>query len=398
MATRRSSLGQLKQLNEWRVIDALRRLGDLSRAELVAATGLSRSTISNVVATLQERAIIDERPATSTAPPGPGRPGATVGLRSQAGIAVGIAVDRENLRVAAVDLAGRVLTQRAEPVSPDTRGTAVIARAAEVVRAIVDAIGVRRDRVVGIGVGLPGPVDIAHGGVAPTSTLRRWAGLDVRAQLSAALDVAHVFPDNDANLGALGELQHGAGRGVENLIYLRVGPGVGGGLILGGQLYRGDDGYAGQIGHITAVADGKPCPCGRRGCLSTLASSWAVAGELEHIHGPELSAARIVSLADGGDREARTALHEAGTHTGRVLAALVNTLNPARIILGGELGARSEDLLAGAREALATNIQPVASKTLSIVHAELGDRSEVLGAAARVLHDEAHVSTFMAGV
>ena len=393
----RSALAELKQRNEWLVIDALRDSGLLTRAGLVDVTGLSRSTIGNVVVELQRRGIVDERQRSPRPASVPGRPGAAVTLRSAAGVAVGIAIDRECVRVAAVDVGNRPLAERWEGIPTGADGGMILTRVAELVRSLAGEIPIALERIVGIGIGLPGPVDLDLGGVDSTATLRRWAGLDVRGRLSQLLEGLHVMPDNDANFGALGELQYGAGRGVGNLIYVRIGPGIGGGLIIEGQLHRGDGGYAGEIGHITSVPDGKPCPCGRRGCLSTVASTWAIAEQLAPVHGPDLSVARILALAASGNPHARTALREAGTHIGRVLGALVNALNPGLVILGGELGAGSEHLLAATRGTLAQNVQPIAERRLRVVHAELAEHAEVLGATARVLRDERRMRAFVAG-
>src|SRR4051794_593864 len=341
MERRRSALGKLKERHEWTVVDAVRRAGALTRADLVVHTGLSRSTVAALVTELQQRGILEERARSPRPPSTPGRLGGAITLRTSAGVAVGIAIDRESVRVAAVDLAARVLAQRSEALRRDADGAAIVVRCAELIRSLAAEIPIARERIIGVGIGLPGPVDAGYGGVHPTSTQRRWAGLDVRSALSRELDGVPVFPDNDANYGALGELQYGAGRHVRNLLYLRVGPGIGGGLILDGRLYRGDDGYAGEIGHTTAVDDGKPCPCGRSGCLSTVASTWAVADRIAPVHGPRLSAQRILGLATADDEPTIAALEDAGTHIGRTLSGLVNALNPGAVVLGGDIGANS---------------------------------------------------------
>jgi predicted NBD/HSP70 family sugar kinase len=390
----RSSLVDLKQRNEWAVVQALRDRHALTRPELVDATGLSRSTVANVIVDLQQRGVVDERARSPQT--GPGRFGATVTLRSSAGVAVGVAIDRETIRVAAVDLSARVLAETDEPIARDAAGTDIIARCATLVRGAIAEISLPLQRIVGVGIGIPGPVDITHGGVHPAATLRRWAGLDVRRELSTLLEGAHVFPDNDANFGALGEHQYGAGRGAENLIYVRIGPGIGGGLIIDGELHRGDRGFAGEIGHITAIGNGAPCPCGRRGCLSTIASTGAIASRLTAIHGPGLDTATMLRLATDGDRHTTASLREAGTHLGRVLSGLVNALNPALVILGGELGATSSHLLEATDHALNAHIQPIAGYDLQLAHAQLGARSEVLGASARVLRDNRHVRSYVA--
>src|SRR3954470_9207546 len=368
MESRLSALGKLRQRHEWTVVDALRRAGALTRADLVDHTGLSRATASPLVAELQRRGILEERARSPRPPSTPGRLGGAIALRTSAGAAVGIAIDRESVRAAAVDLTARVLAHHEEPLGKAAGGPEIVARCAELVRSLAAEIPIPTERIVGVGIGLPGPVDTSFGGVHPASTQRRWAGLDVRSELSRRLDGVPIFPDNDANYGALGELQYGAGRHAQNLIYLRVGPGIGGGLIINGRLYRGDDGYAGEIGHITAADDGTPWPCGRRGCLSTVASTWAIA---DQIQAPRLSVRDIRALARANDPRPITALRDAGTHIGRTLSALVNALNPTLIILGGDIGANSPHLLEATDRALHAHIQPIAGQHLRVVHAKL---------------------------
>ena len=361
-------------------------------------TGLSRSTIANVVGELQQRGIVHERLPETPPRSGRGRPGAAISLRADAGIAIGVAIDREHIRVAAVDLGVNVLAERAEPLPSDADGVAAIDATARLVRAVAAHLGKDMTRIVGVGIGLPGPVDVERGGVDRKATVRRWAGFNVRDELSRRLGRVHVFPDNDSNFGALGELQHGAGRGVRNLMYVRVGPGIGGGLVIDGQLYRGDVGYAGEVGHVPAVTDGELCTCGRHGCLSTVAASWAIIDRLTPTHGPDLTIQRVLSLAARGDDRAAAALRDAGAHTGRTLSGVVSTLNPALLVLGGDVGAHSPDFLEAAASELVAHMPDTSANAVRVVQAALGDRSEVLGASARVLRDEGRIRAFMASV
>jgi predicted NBD/HSP70 family sugar kinase len=391
----RSSLVDLKERNEWRVLEVVRDVSEVSRAELVVMTGLSRSTIANVTAELLERGLIVERAPSATRRAGRGRPGSVIALRAGAAVAVGAAIDREQIKVAVVDLAADVLADARQPIEPAADGVAVLELTAHLIRAALTDAGKDITRVIGVGLGLPGPVDVERGGVGQQATVRRWAGLNARGELSRRLGGVAVFPDNDANFGALGELQHGAGRGAENLLYVHVGPGVGGGLVIGGRLFRGDSGYAGELGHLPAVEGGERCTCGRRGCLSTVAASWAIIGRLMPLHG-SITIGRALELADEGDEAAATALHDAGVHTGRALLGAVSALNPGQLVLGGDIGARSSHFRDAVAEELSANLLETTAQAVRVVPAALGDRSSVLGASARVLRDEDRVRAFMA--
>ena len=388
-----SALVQLRELNEWNLVSALRRGQALTRAELQGITGLSRPTIGNAVVSLQDRGIVEERipPATSRQA---GRPAALVHLLP-AGIAAGVSIDRDSLTVALIDLTGQLRGYRREKIAAATRGNTILARAAHLVAALTTDAGISLDRVIGVGIGVPGPVNVEIGSVDENTTLRRWTGTNIRTALSGELNGAIVLPDNNANLGALGELQYGAGRNAQNLIYVHVGSGVGGALVLDGRLYRGEQGYAGEIGHIRAVPDDRPCPCGKTGCLSTIASVWAISRQINGDDAQASTAQTILQLDRAGDTATQNALHDAGTCTGRVLVSLIDMLNPGLIILGGALGAGSGTFLRAAQSAIESGIQPSHQRGLRVMAAELGDRSEVLGAAARVLSDDNCVHPFI---
>jgi predicted NBD/HSP70 family sugar kinase len=387
----RSSLKDLKRQNERRVFGLLRGNPTMTRAALASATGLSRSTIGNVIRSLEERGIVEEGEHTGARHSLTGRPAVAVALVPGSGATVGVAINRERLKIGVADLRGTVLAEHDEPLVAGSDGETILVLVADRVRAMITAAGTPRGRVIGLAIGIPGPVD-DHGAVDARSPSPRWAGVRVRETLSRLLDGLPVVPDNDANYGAVGELHYGAGRDVADLIYVSIGPGIGGGFVVGGQLRRGHSGYAGEVGHITAVEDGPRCTCGRLGCLSTVAASGALLDAWARDRGERLTVSGLLELADTGDPHAHALLFEAGVHVGRVCGALVNALDPARVVLGGELGSRSQNLLHGVRHALERYAHPVLAG-VDVVHAVLQDRAEVLGAVAAVLRDDELVSS-----
>jgi predicted NBD/HSP70 family sugar kinase len=186
-------------------------------------------------------------------------------------------------------------------------------------------------------------------------------------------------------MGALGEKAFGAGRGVEDVIYIRLSAGIGAGLILSGQPYRGSGGIAGEVGHILSDPDGPICRCGNRGCLEAVASPVAVAGLLERSIGHPVSVNELLALVAEGHRGARRAVSDAGEAVGRAVASLVNTLNPERVIVGGDLAQAGPVLLDPIAAAIERHAVPPAAAVAEVVPGLLGERAEVLGAAALIL-------------
>ncbi len=234
--------------------------------------------------------------------------------------------------------------------------------------------------------GLPGPYDPGRQMVNSATILPGWVGRNAVEELSTRIGV-QVEVDNDANLGALGELTFGAARGVTNGIYVKISTGIGGGLILGGALHRGATGIAGELGHVQVQADGVSCICGGRGCLQTVAAVPGLLAAARGAHGPRLELAGLIELVRGGDFGTRRIIGEAGRAIGRVLADLCNHVNPEAIVVGGDLSAVGEPLLAGIREAIDRYALPGAAEAVDVRAAVLGERAEVLGALSLVIAD-----------
>src|SRR5204862_1661710 len=182
---------------------------------------------------------------------------------------------------------------------------------------------VERARVIGAGMGLPGPINQDDGVVGSSAILPGWIGVAAGAEMRARLDLP-VMVDNDANLGALAVAAFGAARDAGDLIYLKVSSGIGAGLILNGRLYRGSTGLAGELGHVLVDPDGLVCRCGNRGCLETLAATGALVELLRRSHGEELTVGSMLSAAREGDLGCRRVIHDAGRALGQVVATLLN--------------------------------------------------------------------------
>jgi len=246
--------------------------------------------------------------------------------------------------------------------------------------------GVEREQVAGAGMGLPGPIDRRTGTVGSSAILAGWARVNAASELSRRLGM-RVEVDNDANLGALAELSLGAGRGVEDLVYVKVSSGIGAGLVLGGRLHRGATGIAGEIGHVQVRADGAVCRCGNRGCLETVASGPALLNVLRPAHGPDLTLGGMLALAAAGDLGTLRVLNDAGRAIGHALGDLCNSLNPAAVVVGGDLSAAGAPLVEGIREAVDRYAQPGSAQAVTVRRGVLRERAEVLGALTLVIGD-----------
>jgi predicted NBD/HSP70 family sugar kinase/biotin operon repressor len=384
------SEGVLRERNRVRVVDALRRQGTASRSELARLTGLSRTTVGSVVADLQARGLVVEQP-DGERQTGRGRPPVYLSLDRSAGVAVGIDFDHDRVRVALSDLSSNVIAEDWVAIDVDHAAGEAIDAACEIVASLRASALVDEEQIVGAGVGLPGPIDRRTGTVGSAVILPGWAGIRAAETLSRRLGL-RVEVDNDANLGALAEASFGAGRGLADLVYVRLGSGVGAGVVVGGRLHHGASGLAGEIGHVQVRADGEVCRCGNRGCLETIACEAPIRALLEPARGHAVTRRELIDLVAAGDLGAVRVVNDAGLAVGRVLADLCNALNPEAIVVGGELGETGEPLLSGIREAVQRYALPGAADVVRVVPGELGERAEVLGALALVTQNAASLN------
>lgn len=371
----------LHRANLERVVRAVRMAGSLTQAEIARTTGLSAATVSNIVRELKDGGTVEVTPTSAG-----GRRARSVSLSSDAGIVIGVDFGHTHLRVAVGNLAHQVLAEETEPLDVDGSAAEGFDRAEQLVKRLIRATGIGPDKVIGVGLGVPGPIDVSSGTLGSTSILPGWSGINPAEELSGRLGVP-VHVDNDANLGALGELVWGSGRGVKDLAYIKVASGVGAGLVIDGRVYRGPGGTAGEIGHITLDESGPVCRCGNRGCLETFTAARYVLPLLRPSHGPDLTMERVVQLAREGDPGCRRVIADVGRHIGSGIANLCNLLNPSRVVLGGDLAEAGELVLAPIRDSVSRYAIPSAARQLSLVQGALGGRAEVLGALALVLSE-----------
>ena len=381
-----------EQTNEERrsrglVIAALRENGALSRAEISRIASLSRSTVSNVVRDLLGAGTVVEPGEDTVArrEPGVGRPGRMVSLNPAAGAAIGVTIGHRRLRIALADLAYNVIGEVCEDLPEGHGPSETLDRIELLVGELLSGSGVHEQSVVGVGVGIPAPFEQETERIHPSSFSASWRDTSLREELQGRLGMA-VLADNDANLSALAEMVWGAGRGVSEAATVLISDGVGAGLIVGGKLYRGYRGTAGEIGHTTMDEYGQICRCGNRGCLETKATVQAVLELLRPSFGANLTIERVLELAEGGDVACRRAIEDTGHLAGLAISHICNLLNPQRLIVVGELSDAGELLLAPLRSSVRRSALPIAADP-EIVTGELGVRATVLGGVALALRE-----------
>ena len=349
-------------------------------------TGLSRSTVSSIVSDLIESGLLTEQ---NDAPgvahgEGGGRPPVLLSLNPSAGLAVGVDFGHTHLRVAVSDLSHEVLAESWRELDVDHSANEGLAAANELVDEVLNEAGVDRDRVLGVGMGLPGPINRATGAVGSSSILPGWVGVNAAAEMERRLGLT-VHVENDANLGALAEFVWGSGRSHSDVVYIKLSSGVGAGLLFGGRLHEGTGGTAGEIGHTPAQQGTAICRCGSRGCLETVASARAIAEQLGVSRSEPVSTKELLELTSNGDPAASRLIGEAGREIGVALAGLCNLLNPDCVIIGGDLSAAGELITEPIFESIRRYAILSAAEQVSVVPGTLGERAELLGALALVL-------------
>lgn len=352
-----------------------------TRADLASITGQARSTIAARIDLLMSAGLV--APAGEASSTG-GRPPTTFAFRPGARVVVAVDLGATHARLAVTDLASTILAEVEAPLVIADGPDVVLAWVAEHGDKLLEAAGRTRDELVSVGVGLPGPVEHSTGRPINPPIMPAWDDVDVPGILSRHFGTA-VLVDNDVNIMALGE-HRTAWPDVTDLLFVKVATGIGSGIIADGQLRRGAQGAAGDIGHIAVPhAPDVPCRCGNVGCLEAVASGQAVATALRDAGLEAQTSADVVALVRAGDVAASRAVRQAGRDIGSVLAACVSLLNPSIIVIGGVVADAGEHLIAGIREVVYQRSLPLATQHLRIVTSHTRARAGILGASAMAI-------------
>ncbi|WP_129837696.1 ROK family transcriptional regulator [Streptomyces sp. RFCAC02] len=352
-----------------------------TRAELVAESGMGRSSVTERVDDLLGLGLVtraDNAPSTG------GRPASAFAFNPGARVVLAADVGATHAKITVSDLSGAVLVEEDLPLDIASGPEVVLALVCARGEDLLERAGRARDELLGIGLGLPGPVEHASGRPTNPPIMPGWDGFDVPGHVRERLG-APVLVDNDVNIMALGE-HRTHWYDWPHMLFVKVATGIGCGLITDGRLYRGSQGVAGDMGHVQLPHVSEvPCRCGNVGCLEAVASGAALAARLTEQDIPARTSGDVVSLARSGSVPTLTLVRQAGRRIGEVLATAVSFLNPSGIVIGGALSQAGEHLIAGVREVVYRRSLPLATQDLRIVQSRAGERAGVYGAALMVV-------------
>lgn len=370
------------------ILKLLRDRGPRSRAELVDAVGLSSTKGIAEIESLVDLGLVEVGgPAASRG----GRPSTLLQLSSRLRF-VGIDVGANSVDVAVTDAELSILACGAAGVEARHGPESVLAAVTDVYEKLSATAG---GELAGAGIGVPGPVNVRDGSPASPPGMPTWDRFPLRDELSRAMGGVPVFVDNDVNMMALGEAQTGVARGIDDFLFVKVGTGIGCGIVVGGEVYRGVAGTAGDIGHIKIEEFGPACSCGRSGCLEAFFSGAALARSATQAarsaRSPELSARLdaagtltaidVGAAAAAGDPVATEMIRDGGRRLGMAIATLVSVLNPGLVVIGGGMAKLGHVLLAEVRSIVYGRSASLATENLPIVLSETGSGAAVVGAA-----------------
>jgi len=361
----------VRNQNRALVINLLRLHGPLSRTDISERTRLAPSALTRLARDLLEEGVVMETGKSSSTG---GRPAVLVSLNPEYSRSIGIKVERARVLAAAVDLTGAIRARAEVSFKGPPSPTRVIAAVAKLVKKV------SFDRVLGIGISISGFVDPTTG-MDLYSPILGWKKVPLRDPISETTDLP-VWIENDVNALALAERWYGAGRDYSHFICITVGEGIGAGVVIGGEIYRGAFGGAGELGHITINPDGPVCRCQERGCLEVYASDFFLAEEASRLGFSNIQ--ELIRAARDGGSEAKEAFTRMGRYLGFGAKNLVNLLNPEAIILGGERMDASDLFLSAIENEVRRHSFPSEAERLQIVPTELGTDGFLIGSATLV--------------
>ncbi|MCA4131284.1 ROK family protein [Arthrobacter sp. M4] len=377
------------------ILDAIRRAsGGLSRVELAQIVGLSPQTISNISRRLLDQQLIVEAGKEGS---GPGKPRTILRLNPSGMYAVGVHLDPAVITLVVLDLVGDVVKHSRITTPGGSNPTTVIATIADQIGKIIQDSGVDPDKIAGLGVAAPGPIDLDEGTVVDPPLLLGWHRVRLRDALAEATGL-ETLVDKDVTSAAVAETWAGGASGTGSFVFMYMGTGIGCGIVLNDEVVRGTSGNAGEIGHIVVDPGGRQCDCGLRGCVKSSAIPQVLVAEAEeqgvldnsrqYSDGPAVqeSFARLCDAADAGNKKAIEIIEKSAVLVSRAVAVVTNTLDVERVVFGGPFWGRlAERYLDMIPELLDENLAARMIHSVDVVGTGVGEDVGAIGAACLVL-------------
>ena len=380
--------------SEYEVIQLVKKNGAMTRADLARLTDYSRSKINGCIDALVEKEYL--KGIGSGASNGGRRP-RKFDINGGYGFVAGVEIGATSIELLLADLAGKTYARYDEAANVREGPEVILDRVCSLLHKMMAEHGASPAFLFGMGLGVPGPVDFASGVVVSPPIMPGWDAYPIRGLIEKRFPSVNVVVDNDVNVMARGELYGGAGTGIEDLIFVKIGTGIGCGIVCDGKIYRGSNGCAGDIGHICVDKNGPLCRCGNVGCLEAMAAGPIIAERavkaaldgdspilLKHYenNGKRLRAENVGYAASEGDTISIEIIRDSGRMIGEVLASLVNFYNPSMILIGGGISNIGNLLLSSIRQATLRRSLPLATRDLRIIFSPMGSDAGVVGAMA----------------
>jgi len=389
----------IKNFNKHSAVDLIRfATTGISRTDLADQMGLTRAAVTLIVTDLIENGIILE--AESRSIPN-GRPPIVLEINPKRGLVAAVDMGATHVNIALADFAAKIIDETSFSLNIKQDPKVCLAEVSRVLHELLKRCGINISQLMAVGIGVPGPVSTDAGMVVSPPIMPGWDGFPIRDTLEKEWGCP-VSLNNDAELGALGEWAYGAGRGEKNLAFIKVGSGIGAGLIINQQIYGGTTGSAGEIGHLTIDENGPLCSCGNRGCMEAFAGGHAIAVQarklvesgkrtlLSSIPLEDLTAQEVAKAARNGDLPSQEIIMRAGTFIGIAIAGLVNLFNPGAVIIGGGVAQAGDLLTTPIRQAVRERSLRASEQGVHITTAMLGQRSSLIGATVQAINIAIH--------
>jgi glucokinase-like ROK family protein len=389
----------VKTFNKHALVDLIRFAGKgVARTDIAQELGLTRASVTIIINDLIESGIILETESRSTRS---GRPPVVLDINPKSGLAAAIDMGATHLSVAIGDFSAHILEEVEQPFRIADGPKQCLEEGDRALRYVLEKCGLEIADLSAVGISVPGPVITDTGMVMAPPIMPGWDRFPIRTTLESLWNVP-VALNNDANFGAIGEWVFGAGRGEKNLAFIKVGSGIGAGLIINRQIFGGTTGSAGEIGHLTIDENGPLCTCGNRGCLEAFAGGHAIELQAQKVVGSgkrtllsdlnsqTITVREVAEAARRGDLPAQEILHRSGTFIGIAVAGLINLVNPSVVIIGGGVAEVGDLLTAPIRKVVRERSLRAAEHAVKITTAMLGRRSTLIGAMVQATNMAIH--------